>query len=141
MPIRLAFHGASGAVTGSCFMLDTGAARALIDCGMYQGPKAEREMNYRAFPFAPDTLDAVLLTHAHIDHSGLLPKLVLHGFKGPIHATQPTVDLCGLMLPDSGYIQEVEVEQLNRRNQRRGRDPVTPIYTAADAVACLEHFR
>lgn len=141
MSIRLAFHGASGSVTGSCFVLDTGAARVAIDCGMFQGPKAERELNYRPFPFVPARLDAVLLTHAHIDHSGLLPKLVTHGFNGPIHATQPTVELCSLMLPDSGYIQEMEVEQLNRRNQRRGRDQVKPIYTAADAVACMEQFR
>lgn len=141
MSVRLHFHGASGAVTGSCFVLEAAGAKVAIDCGMFQGPKSERELNYRQFPFAPQSLDAVLLTHAHIDHSGLLPKLVKHGFKGPIFATQPTIDLCGLMLPDSGHIQEVEVDQLNRRNQRRGRQPVEPIYTAADAVAGLERFR
>jgi metallo-beta-lactamase family protein len=141
MSIRLGFHGASGAVTGSCFLLETGAAKILIDCGMFQGPKSERELNYRPFAFDPHHIDAVLLTHAHVDHSGLLPKLMLHGFGGPILATQPTIDLCGVMLPDCGNIQETEVEQLNRRNQRRGRDPVTPIYTEADAVACLRQFR
>ena len=141
MSVRLHFHGASGAVTGSCFVLEAGGKKIAIDCGMFQGPKSERELNYRQFPFAPQSLDAVLLTHAHIDHSGLLPKLVTHGFKGPIFATQPTIDLCGLMLPDSGHIQEMEVDQLNRRNQRRGGQSVEPIYTAADAVASLEYFR
>lgn len=141
MSVRLHFHGASGAVTGSCFVLEAGGTKVAIDCGMFQGPKSERELNYRQFPFAPESLDAVLLTHAHIDHSGLLPKLVTHGFKGPIFATQATIDLCGLMLPDSGHIQEMEVDQLNRRNQRRGNQTVEPIYTAADATASLERFR
>lgn len=141
MSVRLHFHGASGAVTGSCFVLEANGKKVAIDCGMFQGPKSERELNYRQFPFAPQNLDAVLLTHAHIDHSGLLPKLVKHGFRGPIFATQPTIDLCGLMLPDSGHIQETEVDQLNRRNQRRGRAAVEPIYTTADAVASLERFR
>jgi metallo-beta-lactamase family protein len=141
MPVRLAFHGAAGAVTGSCFVLDTGQAKIAIDCGMFQGPKSERELNYRPFPFEPRDLDAVLLTHAHIDHSGLLPRLVKHGFGGPVLATGATIDLCGLMLPDAGHIQEREVELLNRRRQRRGKAPVDPIYTAADAVASLEQFR
>lgn len=141
MPVRLAFHGAAGAVTGSCFLLDTGRAKVAVDCGLFQGPKSERELNYRAFPFEPRDLDAVLLTHAHIDHSGLLPRLVKHGFDGPIFATQATLDLCSLLLPDAGHIQEREVEQLNRRSRRRGKALVEPIYTAADAVASLDGFR
>lgn len=141
MSTRLTFFGAARIVTGSCFAVDAGGRRILVDCGMFQGPKTEKELNYRPFPFDPATLDAVILSHAHIDHSGLLPKLAKAGYRGPIYATPPSVDLAGVMLPDSGHIQEVEVEQLNRRNARRGREPVTPIYTAADAAATLELFR
>lgn len=140
MTVKLHFHGAAGGVTGSCYRLETGSARLLVDCGMFQGPKTVKELNYQRFPFDPQSVDAVLLTHAHIDHSGLLPKLKIHGFTGPIHATAGTRDLCAVMLPDSGGIQEQEVEQLNRRLQRRGRRPVEPIYTAEDARGCMRLF-
>jgi metallo-beta-lactamase family protein len=140
MSVRLHFHGAAGGVTGSCFRLETEAASVLVDCGLFQGPKTLKELNYRRFPFDPKAQDAMLLTHAHVDHSGLLPKLMLAGFKGPIHATAGTRDLCAVMLPDAGGIQEHEVEQLNRRLQRKGRRPVEPIYTAEDARDCMRQF-
>jgi metallo-beta-lactamase family protein len=138
---RLTFHGAAGAVTGSCFRLETDGGQVLVDCGLFQGSKTEKELNYRPFPFAPHEIAAVILSHAHIDHAGLLPKLVKQGFAGTIHATPATIDLAGAMLPDSAHIQEFEVEQLNRRRARHGERGVEPIYTAADAAACLELFR
>ena len=140
MSVRLSFHGAAGSVTGSCFRLETGQASVLVDCGLFQGPKTLKELNYKRFPFDPGKLDAVLLTHAHVDHSGLLPKLMLAGFEGPIHATAGTRDLSAVMLPDSGGIQEHEVDQLNRRFEHRGRQLVQPIYTAADARDCMKLF-
>lgn len=141
MSLRIHFHGAAHAVTGSCFLLETDRGRVLVDCGMFQGAKSEKELNYRPFPFKASGLDAMCLTHAHIDHSGLVPKLVKAGFKGPIFATPATADLASIMLPDSGHIQEIEVDQLNRRSSRRGRPTVSPIYTAEDAVTSLEQFR
>jgi len=141
LSLRIHFHGAAHAVTGSCFLLETDEAHVLVDCGMFQGAKSEKELNYRPFPFRPSRLDALCLTHAHIDHTGLVPKLVKAGFTGPIYATPATADLASIMLPDSGHIQELEVDQLNRRNSRRGRPTVTPIYTAEDAVSCLGQFR
>ena len=137
----LRFHGAARTVTGSCHVVETEGHRILVDCGLVQGSKTEKELNYRDFPFEPRDVDAVVLTHAHIDHSGLVPKLVKTGWDGPIHATPATCDLAAVMLPDSGHIQEIEVERLNRRNGRRGRALVEPIYTAEDAAAAMTHFR
>jgi metallo-beta-lactamase family protein len=140
--MKLSFHGACRSVTGSCFLVETDNARVLIDCGMVQGSKTEKELNYRPFPFDPRRIDAVVLTHAHIDHSGLLPKLTRLGFDGPIYATRATADLCAIMLPDSARIQESEVAQLNARNARRGvNKEVEPIYGGDDAQACLTQFR
>jgi len=141
MSLTVRFCGAARTVTGSCHLFDMDGRRVLVDCGMFQGQKTLKALNYGAFPFRPADIDAVLLTHAHIDHSGLLPKLVKDGFRGPILATQGTIDLCSFMLPDSGSIQESEVAALNRRNAARGRTQVTPIYTERDAVACLDAFR
>lgn len=140
MTPRLIFHGGAGTVTGSCYEIRHDGGSLMIDCGMFQGNKTVRELNYRAFPFEPSTVDALLLTHAHIDHTGLVPKLAKHGFRGRIHATAPTRDLASFMLPDSGYIQESEVERLNRRNRRKGKPEVLPIYTRKDAEACLRQF-
>ena len=140
MSISLSVHGAAQTVTGSCYLLQSGPVRFLIDCGMFQGPKTLKALNYGDFPFKPEEIDFVLLTHAHIDHSGLIPKLVKHGFAGPIYATHGTIDLLSCMLPDSAHIQETEVDQLNKRNARRGRPEVTPIYTLEDAEAALRTF-
>jgi metallo-beta-lactamase family protein len=137
----LRFHGAAHGVTGSCYEIETPRWRILVDCGLFQGSKSERELNYGALPFPAESIDAVILTHAHIDHSGLLPKLVKQGFSGPIHTTSATIDLCSVMLPDAAHIQEMEVEQLNRRNAQRGRPPVEPIYSQQDAAACMTLFR
>lgn len=141
MTVTLTVHGAARTVTGSCYLIETDDCKFLVDCGMFQGPKTLKELNYGEFPFDPRQIDFVLLTHAHIDHSGLLPKLSKHGFKGPIYTTHTTMDLAGCMLPDSAHIQEVEVEELNRRNARRGRTKVTPTYTVEDAEECLKLFK
>ncbi len=141
MKPTLTFHGAAECVTGFCARLETDQATILIDCGMFQGSKTVKALNYGPFPFDAGKVDAVLLTHAHIDHSGLLPKLMLAGFEGPIFATAPTRELCRIMLADSGEIQESEVRHLNRRNEQRGRPPVEPIFTAADAAAVMPQFR
>lgn len=121
-------------------LLETRAARVLIDCGLFQGPKTLKALNYGLFPFEAADIHAVLLTHAHVDHSGLLPKLMLAGFKRAIYATEGTRDLCGVLLPDAGAIQEMEVEALNARNLRRGKAAVEPVFTKQDALVCLDLF-
>ncbi|KYH33219.1 MBL fold metallo-hydrolase RNA specificity domain-containing protein [Neomoorella mulderi] len=139
--INLHFYGAAGTVTGSCYLLDNGRHRLLIDCGLFQGSKAIKERNYGPFPFNPASIDALVLTHAHIDHCGLIPKLYLQGFQGPVFTTPVSAELASVLLPDSGHIQEMEVERKNRKNSRAGLPLLTPIYTAAQAAACLEHFQ
>lgn len=135
---RLSFFGAAGTVTGSCSMLEAQGRRFLVDCGMFQGNKTVRALNDEPFPFDPASVEFLLLTHAHIDHSGLLPKLVKHGFSGPIYCTGPTADLLGFMLLDSAKIQRWTAERLNRRRQRRGEDLIEPTYVEEDAEATLE---
>lgn len=141
MALKLSFHGAAGCVTGACFLLQTAKARMLVDCGMFQGSKTLKALNYEPFPFDPSSLDAVLLTHAHVDHSGLLPKLALAGFKARVFATEGTIELCRVMLRDAGAIQEMEVEALNRRQRRHGRGELRPIFTAADADETMTLFQ
>ena len=140
MTVTIKFCGAAGTVTGSCYLVSHPGGRLLIDCGLFQGPKTLRELNYGEFPFDPASLDTVLVTHAHIDHSGLLPKLCTRGYGGRIRATPETNALLEWMLPDTAAIQEAEVERLNRRNARRGRPTVEPVYTRADADATLTHL-
>ena len=141
MSVTIRFCGAARTVTGSCYLFQTRSGRFLVDCGLFQGPKTLKALNYGAFPFRAADIHAVLLTHAHIDHSGLLPKLVRDGFRGAILATRGTIDLCSFMLPDSGSIQESEVATLNRRGRARGHSDVAPIYTQADAIESLNAFR
>jgi metallo-beta-lactamase family protein len=138
--MRLTVLGATDTVTGSRYLLEHDGHRILVDCGLFQGPKKLRDLNWRELSFAAAGLDAVVLTHAHIDHSGQLPKLVRHGFRGPIHATEGTAALCEIMLADCGHIQEMEVEHLNRRNAQRGKPLVEPIYTAKDAQKTMRFF-
>ena len=133
--MKLSFLGATREVTGSCLLVETAGVRFLVDCGMVQGGREAPARNRKPFRFDPASIDFVLLTHAHIDHSGLLPKLTRAGFKGPIHATAATVDLLGVMLPDSAHIQESEARRSAKRF--RGKRPMEPIYALQDARECL----
>ena len=137
--MKLHFLGAAREVTGSCFLVEALNVRFLVDCGMVQGGRTAAARNHEPFPFDPASIDFVLLTHAHIDHSGLLPKLTRAGFKGAIYATPATVDLLGVMLPDSAHIQESDAK---RNAQRlRGKDALPPLYTLQDASDCLQQVR
>lgn len=133
MTLRLTFHGAAGRVTGSFHLLEAAGARIALDAGLFQGPRSEANELNRALPLDPRRLDAVILSHAHIDHSGRLPLLVRHGFHGPVYATPATRDLCAVMLADSAEIQERDAEYLERRG--RGGPLSEPLYGLADALA------
>lgn len=134
--MKLHFLGAVGAVTGSKFLVETRDTRLLIDCGAYQGVKQLRLRNWQPPPVAPESIDAVVLTHAHLDHSGYLPVMVRDGLTAPIYATPPTRDLCRILLPDSGHIHEEDARYANRKRFSK-HDPAAPLYTEQDAVRVL----
>ena len=142
--MKLTFNGAAREVTGSCFLVEAGDLRFLVDCGMFQGGREARERNLQAWNFDPRRIDFVLLTHAHIDHSGLLPRLSALGFRGPIFTTTATVDLLSVMLLDSAFIQEMEWARAERKHRQPGRGNgavFPPLYTVAQAQACLEQLQ
>lgn len=139
--MKITFYGAAQTVTGSCHMVEACGKKFLVDCGMFQGRLTEQIQNYEKFPFNINEVDFVILTHAHIDHSGRIPKLYKEGYKGTIYATSATMDLCGIMLPDSGHIQEKEIEWVNRKRQRAGKKPNEPMYTAQDGIDSLKLFK
>jgi metallo-beta-lactamase family protein len=143
--MKITFQGAAGAVTGSMHQLEVDGRHYLLDCGMFQGRRKEAEQRNRNFPFAASSIDAVVLSHAHIDHSGRIPLLAKNGFHGPIYATPATIDLCDAMLRDTGHIAESDAEFVNRKlhtlADHRDEPPVEPLYTVEDAAEAMRLFR
>lgn len=135
--MRLQFLGATDTVTGSKYLVQHDKARVLVDCGLFQGYKQLRLRNWSPLPVKPAAIDAVILTHAHIDHSGYLPLLARQGFRGKVYCTPATADLCRILLPDSGHLQEEEAEYANRRSLSK-HSPALPLYTREDAERCLK---
>lgn len=140
MPIALSFLGGAGTVTGSKYLVDTGRHRILVDCGLFQGYKQLRERNWAKFPVPPGNIDAVILTHAHLDHSGYLPALVRDGFRGPIISTHASLKLCELLLPDSAHLMEADARFANKEGFTRHK-PALPLYNGDDARRALDGFR
>ena len=138
--MRIFFFGGARAVTGSMYVLEVAGRRILLECGLFQGRRRESEERNRYFPFDPRGIDAMILSHAHIDHSGNIPSLVTQGFQGPIYTTHATRDLCAVMLRDSGRIHERDAEWYNRKVRRRGEPPLLPLYTEDDAIDSLHRF-
>jgi len=139
--MKISFLGAAKIVTGSNFLIETKNTKFLIDCGMFQGGKSINRMNYEPFSFNPGEIDFMVLSHAHMDHSGRIPKLTKKGFKGNIYTTKATIDLCSIMLPDSGHIQEMENEWDNRKRRRSGEKLREPLYTVKEAEESLRYFK
>jgi metallo-beta-lactamase family protein len=139
--MQIHFHGAAHTVTGSQHLLEINGHRLLLDCGLYQGRRDESYSRNLNFAYDPRTVDAVILSHAHIDHCGNLPNLVKNGYEGPIYATLATVDLGTLMMADSGRIQESDAEFVNRKNSERGKPLIEPLYTEVDAQHAADLFR
>lgn len=140
MPASLQFLGAAGTVTGSKYLIQTAGQRHLVDCGLFQGFKNLRLRNWAPFPIAPDSIDAVVLTHAHLDHSGYLPLLARNGFKGGVYCSAATQDLCGILLPDAGHLEERDADFANRHNYSKHK-PALPLFTEQDARNALPFFR
>lgn len=140
MNVRLNFLGAAGTVTGSRYLLEVNNRQYLVDCGLFQGGRSEKALNWEAFPVSPDRIDAVLLTHAHIDHVGYLPRLVRQGFHGPVYATEASHALLQIVLPDSAHLQEQDALYANKKGYSRHK-PALPLYTAGDAEATLKLIR
>jgi len=138
--MNITFLGATKTVTGSNFLLEGAGKKIIVDCGLYQGKAKEERENFQGFPYNVHDIDFVLLTHAHIDHSGKIPKLYVDGYRNKVIATKATCDLCSIMLPDSGHIQEMENEWQNKKRKRVGKPELPPLYTAQDAIDCLEIF-
>ena len=138
--MNITFLGATKTVTGSNFLVEAAGKKFLVDCGMYQGKITQELENSDPFLYDVTEIDFMLLTHAHIDHSGRIPKLYNEGYRGKIYATKATCDLCEIMLPDSGHIQEVEIEWKNRKRKREGKEDLPPLYTAEEALKCIELF-
>lgn len=139
MTVTLHFHGAAGTVTGSCYRVVHPNGQFLVDCGLFQGNKSVRDLNLKPTPFDPKAIDFLLLTHAHIDHAGLLPKLYAQHWRGPMWMTEPSAGLLEYLLPDSAGIQESEAERETKKRNRRGDEPATPLYTMEDAAEALNH--
>src|SRR4030066_125425 len=139
--MRVEFLGGVRTVTGSATLLEKNSLKWLVDCGMFQGGKEIEDRNRNTQTYYPRDLSFVLLTHAHIDHSGLIPKLVKEGFRGKVICTKATLDLCEVMLQDSGHIQEMEAEWQNRKGKRAGKGEAIPLYTMKDAEKCLRYFQ
>lgn len=140
MSLKLTFLGGAGTVTGSKYLLEADGRRILVDCGLFQGFKALRLRNWASPPVKPASIDAVILTHAHLDHSGYLPLLVKRGFKGPVYCTQATADLCAILLPDSGHLQEQDADFANRHHFSK-HHPALPLYTEEDARRSLASLK
>jgi metallo-beta-lactamase family protein len=138
--MHIEFYGAASGVTGSCHILRANGATILLDCGLVQGRREEVERNRQPFPFNPDEIDAVVLSHGHIDHSGRIPLLVRQGYSGPIHAQNATVDLCDILLQDSAHLHERDADYENKWRKRKNKPLVTPLYTVEDAKAALNNF-
>ncbi len=139
--MKLHVLGAAQTVTGSMHLLEVNGMKLLLECGMYQGKRADTYAVNLNFPFDPKSIDAVILSHAHIDHSGNLPNLVKQGYSGPIYATNATVDLADIMLRDSGHIQEWDIQYVNKKRRKKGEPPMEPLYTQRDAVETMPLFR